>query len=316
MTAHAEAAAARTLTTPLDEPVAGRSPSRLAWERLRRDRAALVGGAVVVALALVAVFAPVLANHDPNQLNTHLLDGPKGGIPAGAWGGVSTDHWLGIEPTNGRDLYSRVLYGARISLLIAVVATALAVLLGAVVGLTAGYFGGKVDALLSRVMDVLLGFPVVVFAIALISVAGHVDRVVMLVSVIGFFGWPFIGRIVRAQVMSLRERDYVDAARSLGAGSGHILFRELLPNLSSSLIVLGTLLLPVNVLTEAALSFLGIGVPPPTASWGQMLSSAATWAPADPLYLAVPGTALFVTVFAFNLLGDGLRDALDPRSAR
>jgi len=299
-----------------DAAIEGRSPRALAWRRLRRDRVALAGAVFVGFLLTVAVLGPVLTPQDPNELHTDLLDGTLGGLPEGALGGVSTEHWLGVEPVTGRDLFARVVHGARTSLVIALPATLLALLVGAVVGVVAGYFRGRVDAVLSRVTDVLLGFPVVLFAIALIAVADDVNRLVMLVAVLAGFGWPFIARVVRGQTLSLRERDFVDAARSLGAGDLHVLFRQLLPNLTSSLLVLGTLLMPVNVLSEAALSFLGVGVEIPTASWGQTLADAARWATADPFFMVVPGTALFLTVLAFNLLGDGLRDALDPRSLR
>jgi ABC-type dipeptide/oligopeptide/nickel transport system permease subunit len=296
--------------------IEGRSLGQIAWMRLKRDRVATAGAGFVILLFLIAIFAPLLANHDPNQLNTNLLDAANGGIPQGKFGGVSSEHWLGVEPSLGRDVYSRIVYGARISLLIALPATVVSVVIGGIAGITAGYFGGKIDNAISRVMDVLLAFPVLVFSIALIAVAENVNRILLLIVVIGFFGWPYIGRIVRGQTLSLREREFIDAARSLGAGNGHIIFKQLLPNLFAPLLVYATLIIPTNILQEAALSYLGVGVRLPTASWGQMLSAAVPWSAVDPMYMAVPGTALFVTVLAFNLLGDGLRDALDPRSSR
>jgi ABC-type dipeptide/oligopeptide/nickel transport system permease subunit len=296
--------------------IEGRSLGQIAWMRLKRDRVATAGAGFVILLFLIAIFAPLLANHDPNQLNTNLLDAANGGIPQGKFGGVSSEHWLGVEPSLGRDVYSRIVYGARISLLIALPATVVSVVIGGIAGITAGYFGGKIDNAISRVMDVLLAFPVLVFSIALIAVAENVNRILLLIVVIGFFGWPYIGRIVRGQTLSLREREFIDAARSLGAGNGHIIFKQLLPNLFAPLLVYATLIIPTNILQEAALSYLGVGVRLPTASWGQMLSAAVPWSAVDPMYMAVTGTALFVTVLAFNLLGDGLRDALDPRSSR
>jgi ABC-type dipeptide/oligopeptide/nickel transport system permease subunit len=296
--------------------IEGRSLGQIAWMRLKRDRVAIAGAVFVVLLFLLAIFAPLLANHDPNQLNTNLLDASNGGIPKGHLGGVSGQHWLGVEPSLGRDVYSRLVYGARISLLIAIPATLVSVVIGGIAGVTAGYFGGQIDNAISRVMDVLLAFPVLVFSIALIVVADQVNRVVLLIGVIGFFGWPYIGRIVRGQTLSLREREFIDAARSLGAGNGHIIFRQLLPNLFAPLLVYATLIIPTNILQEAALSYLGVGIRPPTASWGKMLSDAVPWSAVDPMYMAAPGVALFITVLAFNLLGDGLRDALDPRSSR
>ena len=302
--------------TVMGTRIEGRSLGQIAWMRLKRDRVAVAGAVFVIFLFVVAIFAPLLANHDPNALNTNLLDANLGEIPKGRFGGISGNHWLGVEPGLGRDVFSRIVYGARISLLIAIPATLVSVVIGGVAGVTAGYFGGKIDSAISRVMDVLLAFPVLVFSIALIAVVENVNRVLLLILVIGFFGWPYIGRIVRGQTLSLREREFVDAARSLGAGNGHIIFKQLLPNLFAPLLVYATLIIPTNILQEAALSYLGVGIRPPTASWGQMLSSAVPWSAVDPVYMAVPGIALFITVLAYNLLGDGLRDALDPRSSR
>ncbi|MFF0297158.1 ABC transporter permease [Kitasatospora sp. NPDC004614] len=303
--------------------IEGRSPGRIAWDRLKRDKIALAGGVVVLLLVLAAIFAPVLTalfghpvdEPHPDQINPDL------GLPKGAFGGISGDFLLGVDPVFGRDVFSRVLYGAQISLLVALGAAVLSVCIGVVMGVMAGYFGGWVDAFISRIMDILLAFPQLLFSIALVSVMpttafGLSDkwlRVGILAVVIGFFGWPYIGRIVRGQAMSLREREFVDAARSLGAGRAHILFRELLPNLVAPILVYATLIIPTNILSEAALSFLGAGVRPPTPSWGQMLSDAVRIYQADPTYMVVPGIAIFITVLAFNLFGDGLRDALDPK---
>lgn len=265
-----------------DQPqkaIEGRSPWKIAWSRLKRDKIALAGGVVVLLLILVAIFAPLIVKafgHPPEELHEDLLD-PLLGLPAGDYGGISKDFLLGIEPVNGRDVFSRIVYGARISLLVAFLSAFVAVGLGTVLGVIAGYFGGWVDAAISRVMDLLLAFPQLLFIIALISVIpsrlwgfeGSGLRIAVLVLVIGFFGWPYIGRIVRGQTLSLREREYVEAARSLGAGRTYILFRELLPNLVAPITVYTTLMIPTNVLTEAALSFLGVGVKPPTPSWGR-----------------------------------------------
>lgn len=296
--------------------IEGRSLGQIAWMRLRRDKVALAGGVVILLLVLIAIFAPLIATNDPNAQHIELLDGDLGGVPKGRLSGISGDHILGVEPSNGRDIFSRIVYGARISLLIALSATLLSVAIGAVAGITAGYFGGKIDSAISRVMDVLLAFPVLIFSIALLAVAQDAPRIPLLIIVIGFFGWPYIGRIVRGQTLSLREREFVDAARSLGASNAHIIFRQLLPNLYAPLLVYSTLIIPTNILQEAALSFLGVGVRLPTASWGKMLSDAVNWSSVDPMYMAVPGMAIFITVLSFNLLGDGLRDALDPRAGR
>ncbi|AUG79761.1 peptide ABC transporter permease [Kitasatospora sp. MMS16-BH015] len=303
--------------------IEGRSPGKIAWARLKRDKVALGGGAVVILLILVAIFAPVIISlfgHPVDQPHPDQIN-PDLGLPKGAYGGISGDFWLGVDPTFGRDVFSRIVYGARVSLGVAFSAAAFSTVIGVLLGMAAGFFGGWIDAAISRVMDVLLAFPQLLFSIALISVmpndliglSGSFLRMVILVVVIGFFGWPYIGRIVRGQVMSLREREYIDAARSLGAGSVHILIKELLPNLVAPILVYMTLIIPTNILSEAALSFLGAGVKPPTPSWGQMLNDAIAIYQSDPTYMVVPGLAIFITVLAFNLFGDGLRDALDPK---
>jgi len=308
--------------------IEGRSLGQIAWLRLKRDRVALGGGIIVLLLLLVAIFAgPItsLYGHGPYEFNSKLID-PNLGTPRGSFGGISTSHWFGIEPINGRDIFARIVYGARVSMIIAFLATGVSVIIGVVVGMVAGYFGGWIDNLLSRLMDLLLAFPLLLFAIALVAVLGDWKapvlstdntRVALLVVIIGFFNWPYIGRIIRGQTLSLREKEYVEAARSMGAGSGRILFRELLPNLVGPILVYSTLIIPTNILFEAALSFLGVGVRIPNPSWGGMLSDAAQgYFQIDPMFMVVPGVALFITVMSFNLFGDGLRDALDPRSSR
>ncbi|MGI8698941.1 MAG: ABC transporter permease [Mycobacteriales bacterium] len=302
-----------------EKHIEGRSLSQIAWMRLKRDKVALAGFWIIVFLIVLAAVAPLLTKlngHPPNVFYSDKIDPNLGGIPKGRFGGVDSNFWLGVEPGSGRDIFSRIVYGARISLVIAVAATLVSVTIGAIMGVTAGYFGGWVDNAISRVMDILLAFPVLVFSIALIAVVQGVNRTLLLVGVIGFFGWPYIGRIIRGQALSLREREFVDAARSLGASNSHILFKQLLPNLAAPILVYATLIIPTNILLEAALSFLGVGVKPPTPSWGEMLSSSVSWYQVDPTYVAVPGLALFITVLAFNLFGDGLRDALDPRAGR
>jgi peptide/nickel transport system permease protein len=325
-TAAAETAAVDVAADVPRKEIEGRSPWKIAWIRLKRDKLALAGGVVVVLLILVAVFAPLIVKafgHPPNEFHEDQID-PLFGTPTGAWGGISSEFLLGVEPVNGRDVFSRIVYGAQISLLVAFLAALFAVVLGTVIGIIAGYFGGWIDSAISRAMDVLLAFPQLLFTIALVSVLpndmfgleGSGVRILALVVVIGFFGWPYVGRIVRGQTLSLREREYVEAARSLGAGRFYILWRELLPNLVAPITVYTTLMIPTNILTEAALSFLGAGVKPPTASWGQMLSKAINTYESDPMFMVIPGLAIFVTVLAFNLFGDGVRDALDPKGAR
>jgi peptide/nickel transport system permease protein len=309
---------------PGEKKIQGRSLGQIAWMRLKRDKVAMAGAGVVIFLVLVAIFAPLivkLVGHPPNEFHQTLID-PSLQIPKGKFGGISWSYPFGLEPVNGRDLFSRIVYGSRISLLIASLATMLSVVLGSVLGVVAGYLGGWVDTLISRSMDVFLAFPLLVFAIALAGVVpdkafglkGDTLRIALLVFIIGFFNWPYIGRIIRGQTLSLREREFVDAARSLGARSPYIIFREVLPNLVAPILVYSTLLIPTNILFEAALSFLGVGVRPPTPTWGGMLADATHWYQIAPYFMVFPGLAIFVTVLAFNLFGDGLRDALDPRA--
>jgi peptide/nickel transport system permease protein len=302
--------------------IQGRSLGQIAWMRLRRDKVAMGGGIVIVLLILVAIFGPYLVAN-PNTYHANLID-PTFSRPIGPWGGISLDHPFGVEPLNGRDMLARIVVGARYSLLIGFLATLLAVVIGAVMGVIAGYFGGWVDAVIARLMDIFLAFPLLVFAISLVSVipssafglSGNTLRVGLLVFIIGFFAWPYMGRIIRGQTLSLREREFVDAARSMGARGPYILFRELLPNMVGPILVYSTLLIPTNILFEAALDYLGVGLIPPTPSWGQMLANAVQqgYFSVDPMYMIIPGLAIFITILAFNLFGDGLRDALDPRS--
>ncbi|POM22233.1 Glutathione transport system permease protein GsiD [Actinomadura rubteroloni] len=302
--------------------IQGRSLGQIAWLRLRRDKVALTGGVIVVLLIVVAIVGPFLVQ-SPLTYHQDLIDPTYNRPNSGIWHtGISGEHWLGVEPGTGRDMLARIVHGARISLLVAFLATLLSVVIGVVLGITAGYFGRWVDTVISRAMDAFLAFPLLLFAIALVGVVsdgafglkGNGLRVSVLVFVIGFFNWPYIGRVIRGQTLSLREREFVDAARSLGARNGYILFKELLPNLVAPILVYSTLLIPTNILFEAALSFLGVGVIPPTPSWGGMLTLAVPIYSSDPMYMIVPGLAIFITVLAFNLLGDGLRDALDPRA--
>ena len=331
MTAPLHDSGTATLEVEADPTIApgkivGRSPGRIAWERLKRDKVALGGGVMVLLLILVGILAPLLTaleGQNADDFHPKELDfGDIGiGLPRGSLGGISASHWLGLEPSTGRDIFARVVYGAQISLIVAFGAALLAVIIGVLLGMAAGFMGGWVDTAISRSMDVLLSFPQLLFSIALVSVVpdkifgmgGSTPRIFVLIFVIGFFGWPYIGRIVRGQTLSLREREFVEAARSLGAGQVHILIKELLPNLVAPILVYTTLMIPTNILNEAALSFLGVGVKPPTPSWGQMLSDSITYYTIDLPDLLIPGLAIFITVLAFNLFGDGLRDALDPK---
>jgi len=306
------------------QAIEGRSLGKIAWLRLKRDKVAIGGGIFILFLIVVAIVGPFLVQN-PNIYHPNLIN-PTLSRPNGTLGGVSLAHPLGVEPVTGRDMLARVVNGARVSLLIAFLATALAVGIGTVMGVVAGYSGGWIDTIIARLMDIFLAFPLLVFAIALVGVmpssafglSGNGLRVALLIFIIGFFAWPYMGRIIRGQTLSLREREFVDAARSLGARGPYILFRELLPNLWGPILVYATLLIPTNILFEAALSYLGVGIIPPQPTWGGMLSDAVTngFYQIDPMYMIIPGFAIFLTVLAFNLFGDGLRDALDPRSSR
>jgi peptide/nickel transport system permease protein len=302
--------------------IAARSPLQLFWRRLRGDWVALTALAFVVILILAAVFAPLIVNitgaRPPNAQDTKYLD--EFGTPTGP----SSDNWFGVD-TLGRDLFSRVLYGARVSLEVALIATAFSVTIGVIVGMVAGYFRGAVDMVLSRFIDVLLAFPILLLALGLAAACSLGDGcfggiikpgISVVIFVIAFVNWTYIARIIRGQVLSLREKEFIEASHSLGASNSRIIFRELLPNLVAPIIVYSTLIIPTNILFEASLSFLGVGVQPPNPSWGAMLSDATNIFDSAWWYMLFPGGALLLTVLAFNLLGDGLQDALNPRGGR
>ena len=364
--------------------IAARSPFALFWRRLRQDKVALVALGFIVLLILVAILATVIVKifgaHPPNEQNSNALDS------FGSAAGPSSNYIMGTDGL-GRDVFSRTLYGARISLQVAFLATGLILLIGVTLGMIAGYYRGAVDTFLSRSMDVVLAFPVLLLALGLgaacslkgclsaqavgrdlviagvlilvLTVAlaavrrgglksvtgadwalrlapGGVIVVMGLILLIGLnskatliqpglpvvifvitlAGWPYMARIIRGQVLSLREKEFVEAARSLGASDSRIIFRHILPNLVAPIIVYTTLLIPTNILFEAALSFLGVGVQPPTASWGAMIADAIEIFDTAWWYMTFPGVALLLTVLAFNLVGDGLQDALNPRTGR
>ncbi|AYV29785.1 MULTISPECIES: ABC transporter permease [Streptomyces] len=297
-------------------PGAGAAPR--AWRRLRRRPAAVLAGGALALLVLLALAAPLLAQlsgQDPNAYHDDLVDSARGGVPLGSFGGISGDHWLGVEPGTGRDLFTRLLYGARVSLLVALGATVLQVLLGVVAGLTAALGNRLLGRLIARVTDVMIALPLLVLAIALTAVVPpDFPRPLLLVLAIGILDWGGVARMVRAQTLSLRGLDFVEAARLSGNSTLRIARRELLPSLAAPVITLAALKVPTNMVIEASLSFLGVGVKPPTPSWGQMLSGAQTWFRADPAYVLLPAGLLFVTVLAFTVLGDGVRTALDPRA--
>ena len=299
--------------------VAALSPLQLFWRRLRRDKVAMLALTVVVVAVLVAIFAPLIVKvvgaPGPNVQNSDLLD------DFGSPSGPTADNWLGVDQ-RGRDIFSRVVYGARVSLEVAFISTFIIVVVGVVMGLIAGYYRGIVDSVLTRAMDVMLAFPVLLLAIGLgVACAdgclgGAIEPgLTVVVTVIALALWPYMARIVRGQVLSLREKEFVEAARSLGASNSRIIFREILPNLVAPIIVYGTILIPQVILFEAALSFLGIGIAVGTPSWGSMISDAVGVFDVAWWFMTFPGLALLLTVLAFNLVGDGLQDALNPRTS-
>ncbi|MDN5794681.1 MAG: ABC transporter permease [Intrasporangium sp.] len=296
---------------PPPKRIEGRSPWLLAWQRLRRDRVAMISLGVIVLILLIAIFAPLATTITGHPVNQQYRE--TGLTPAGLPMGPSSQFWLGTDDL-GRDLFVRIAYGARISLLVGVVATALTVVIGVVVGLASGFLGGVVDTLLARLIDVILSMPFLLVAVALVSITG--PSLLVTILVIGCFSWASVARIVRGQVLSLREREFVEAARSLGATNSRIMFVDILPNVLAPIIVYASLLIPVVIVVEATLSFLGLGLPPPTADWGGMISTSQNYYTVAWWFVVFPGAALLITTLAFNLFGDGVRDAFDPRSDR
>ncbi|MEU0134189.1 ABC transporter permease [Streptomyces sp. NPDC006296] len=300
-------------------PAAPASGARQFWRRLRAQRAATAAAAVVLLLFLAALAAPLLAalaGQDPDTFHPDLVDSAAGGVPLGSFGGIGADHWLGVEPQTGRDLFARIVYGARVSLGVAVAATLLQVTIGVVVGLAAALGNRRLDQVLSRVTDINVALPLMVIALGLLAVVPpSFPRPVLIALVIGGINWAGTSKIVRAQALALKTLDFVSAARLSGRGGWSIARRELLPSLAAPVITYAALLFPVNVTVEAALSFLGVGIKPPTPSWGQMLTEADTWYQSAPTYLLMPAGLLFVTVLCLTVLGEGVRTALDPRAA-
>jgi ABC-type dipeptide/oligopeptide/nickel transport system permease subunit len=310
------------LALPPDEAeVSARSPFQLFWRRLRRDRIALASLGFIVFLIVLAVAAPLVVEllglPGPSVQNPNLTD--SFGSPLGP----SSAHPFGVDQL-GEDVMSRVIYGTRVALEVGIVGTAIATVIGVFCGVLAGFYRGWVDTLLSRTADVVLSIPLLLLGLgigAACAVRGCIGGAVQpgirsILFLIALANWTYVYRIVRGLVLSLREREFVEAARALGASNGRIMFREILPNLVPPIIVYSTLLIPLNILFEAALSFLGVGIRPPTASWGQMIAAATPIFNTAWWYMAFPGIALLLTVLAFNLLGDGLQDALNPRTAR
>ena len=302
-----------------ERAVVARSPGQLFWRRFRRDKVAMLALGFIVALIFMAFFAPVITSvagtPDPQVQNSNALD--LFGSPTGPSG----EHPFGVDRI-GRDVFSRTVYGARVSLEVALISTGIAVIIGTIVGLFAGFYRGWTDTVLSRLTDVVLAFPILLLGLGLAAACSGAQGcfggliqpgLPVVIMVIAIINWTYIARIVRGQVLSLREKEFVEAARSLGASNGRIIARDILPNLVAPLIVYSSLLIPANILLEAALSFLGVGVAAGTPSWGAMINEATSLFPDAWWFMLFPGLALLLTVLAFNLVGDGLQDALDPR---
>jgi len=316
-----------------DDAIRARGYWEQAWIRFKRDRVAMASGIVIILIVLVAfIGAPIAAHvlgHGPNDINSNAVINYA---PAGPWttvkdldGSGTSLYVLGASDAVGRDEFLRVLSGARVSLEVAIIATIIGVFIGVVLGTLAGFYGGLMDTVVSRMTEIVMAFPLLLFAIGIAATVGDrlnsytmfgifVPGIITLIIIISVFSWYYPARIVRAQVLSLREKEYVEAAKMVGCSNFRIMRSHLLPHLVGTIIVYGTLTVATNILFEAALSYLGVGLPPPNASWGNLLSDAVNWYTVQPWLIVWPGVAILITTLAFNLLGDGLRDAIDPRS--
>lgn len=316
-------------TAPSARGVVARSPGRLAWDRFRQDKKTVVAAVIVVLYVLLAIAAPILValgvlNPELNHQDLVANDS----MPIGAFGGVSWEHPFGVEPGLGRDILSRVWYGLTFSFAIALIGAFFAMLLGVVFGIIAGLSGGWVDTLIGRLIDLTLAFPQTLMLLALSSTVigiltgvllvpeGPIARATYVILVLAVFGWVGVARVIRGQVLSIREREYIDAAKLLGASPMRRWFKEVLPNLWAPILVQGTLIMPAYISTEAALAYLNVSIQQPTPTLGNVLQDAVRYPVADPTYFLIPVVVLVVLVVAFNLLGDGLRDALDPKGNR
>lgn len=318
--------------------VAGRSPTQLAVARFRTDKLSMISFFVSALIVLCAIAAPILVAVDvlnPNKFNQDLLGGESGINPVGRFGGISWDHPLGIEPTTGRDLLSRLMLAMTWSLGIALTAAILTIVVGVVFGIISGFSGGFIDATVGRFIDLTLSFPSTMMLLALSAPAVLLLRTeasdipglsiledrdlangLYVILVLAAFGWPPIARVIRGQVLSIREREYIEAAKLMGASRRRLYFKEVLPNVWAPILVFFTLLVPAYISAEAAFSFLGVGIKPPTPTLGNILAYSVSFTSADPTFFFLPGILLALTVVVFNLVGDGARDALDPKTHR
>ncbi|OKI69719.1 ABC transporter permease [Micromonospora sp. CB01531] len=334
LTAHGDPAAPDVAVETESPPeggrreIVGRSPNQLAWLRLKRDRTARLSALTLVVAALVALCAPLLGwltGMDPTDKFVDRLN--DFGMPIGYAGGVSSEHWLGLEPGSGRDIMLQLVYGLRTSLFIAFASALLASVIGVTVGVVAGWARGWLESVINWLVDLTLAFPFLIFALAVIPILQDrfytereapppAFRVALIIATFGLFSWTYTARLVRGQVISLREREFVEAARAAGAGTGHILFRQLLPNIWAPILVTVSLNVPQFIAIEAALAFVNIGVTEPTPDLGRMIYNSIGYVASDPWYTLFPGLTIFLLVLALNLFGDALRDSLDPRSTR
>lgn len=322
-------------TEPVEaEKLEGRSPGQLMWHRFKRDRTGVISACVVIFFFAIAALAPVISalyGKDPYTLYAQEPDYPflldDFAMPTGSFGGMSGDFWFGVEPKLGRDVFTMLLYGMRTSLYMAVLVTVFSVLTGVVIGMVSGYFGGKVDYWLGRVTDFFLAFPQQLFFIAFMPVVTALFvsptdetpvylRAVAIILVMWFLGWMGMARLVRSSVLSLREREFVEAAKVSGASPTRIVRKEILPNIVTPILVQGTYMLPSSILSIAFLSYVGVGFVEPTPDWGRMFAIGSEIYEQDPMFMFFPGVAMVVFVLAFNLLGDSVRDAFDPKTGR
>ncbi|MFF1681020.1 ABC transporter permease [Streptomyces sp. NPDC058256] len=322
----------KSITSPAPKANESRSPGQLAWLRFKRDRTGVISACIVIFFFVIAITAPLIAKlYGKDPYTTYGINLPgllaDNSYPVLPNGGMSSDFWFGIEPGLGRDVFTFLLYAIRNSLLIATAVTVLVVIIGVAVGVTAGYLGGKSDWFIGRVIDILLAFPSQLFFVAftpvVLALFVSADEntpvwltVATLVGILTAFGWASIARLLRGQVLALREREFVEAAKVTGASPARIIFKELLPNLWTPILIQATLNLPLMVTTEAGLAFLGVGIQDPTPDWGVMIGRAAQVYQEDITYLLFPGLTMVIFVLAFNLLGDSVRDALDPKTKR